>query len=286
MQGGASQQVQVGTIRLRRSTATGNRANNVDEPRELPIKLSQQVLVGGARGNDLLQPGGEWIEQRYDVFAARRVGAARDRWQVLEMLLGDLLVLERILDRIVGHAGGHRLEPRDDVRLEDLRYELGHVVRRAGPHERQAAHEARPRAQQIEGAVGRPLPSVQRLDREVAHHRDPLKVAVGLDQEVELEVGTKPSKQPTELMVARLVLKVYTHTSNLINACSTIKDTARRGASLGSVAIVLVWPRRISAIPVMSCVRNTMRPLSEVKIDLRVDDNSTKLSMAIDACCG
>ena len=67
--------------------------------------------------------------------------------------------------------------------------------------------EPRPQAQQIQEAVGRPLPRVERFAREIAHQGQPLVVAWVLDDVRELVVRLHAGQHSAKLVVVVGVLE-------------------------------------------------------------------------------
>ena len=189
--------------------------DDVDEPRELALALREAQLqlrvprpLGRRLREALLVAQRRRLEERDDVGRDLLQLEAAERRQRVE-LLGELLV---VLERVVGVGALPRaqqvadeLHPRVDERGDHLRHVALEVRRRLALEVRHRGDEARPEREEVVDGVGGPLPVLERVDREVGHHRDPLGVVAALHELRELKVGLEPREQPAELVIVLVV---------------------------------------------------------------------------------
>ena len=173
-------------LRLRagaREPAADHRSDDVHEPREPPLANLQIPRVAPNRQvGALVKLGDRRVQhahQERDGGVVLEPAQVRER---LELVLQTFLVVQRVLLRLAPSHRGDAVQPGGYERLRDARHVRVQHARRLTLEIRHAADQPGPQREEVIHTRGRPLPRLQRGQRELSHRVDPLLIPGHSDQ--------------------------------------------------------------------------------------------------------
>eukprot|EP00982_Pelagococcus_subviridis_P009864 30952-Pelagococcus_subviridis.AAC.12 len=183
-------------LRLRaaaRQSSAHDRADDVHEPREPSLDDAQRARVRPCRHvRSHVKLRDRRVDQRREELNRRLVPEPAQVRQRLELILKRLLVVERVLLRGSRRHRRHRVDSRRDERLRYARHVRVEHRRRLALEVRHRRYQSAPQNEKVIHRRRRPLPRLQRRQRELGDVLDPGLVPVHGDELAELIVRLQP----------------------------------------------------------------------------------------------